>query len=228
MTTESDNQDCYLCGGEATQKDHVPPANLFGKPRPENLITVPICADCHSGTSEDDELFRTTLITQQDPGDPRVAAVWKTTQRGLSRNEARPFKGIVRLLPRVDVATEAGIIVGQTQGAVFKRPPAQKVIDRIVRGMYLHRFGTRLPDGYYVADFEMNPNLADLGAETLGAFQDSPLFETDDRVYQYRMVATPEDAAITTFICRFYERTELITWTLPDGFDEHAGTASTR
>ncbi|MBT3270480.1 hypothetical protein HN371_25275 [Candidatus Poribacteria bacterium] len=94
-------------------------------------------------------------------------------------------------------------------------------MDRLVRGMYWHRFGTRLPDGAYVADFAMDPNLADLDEGTTGVLQDSPLFETDDRVYQCRMVACADDPAATVFIRRCYERTEFGTWTLSDGLEEN-------
>jgi hypothetical protein len=50
---------CYLC--QCTEKltnDHLPPKNLFPKPRPINLITVPCCASCNGGFSKLDEQFR--------------------------------------------------------------------------------------------------------------------------------------------------------------------------
>src|SRR5579872_3566373 len=50
---------CYLCRGtENLTSDHLPPKNLFPKPRPANLITVPCCAACNEGFSKLDEQFR--------------------------------------------------------------------------------------------------------------------------------------------------------------------------
>jgi hypothetical protein len=50
---------CYLCKAkEDLTKDHVPPENLFPKPRPANLITVPCCRRCNGGFSKLDEQFR--------------------------------------------------------------------------------------------------------------------------------------------------------------------------
>ena len=50
---------CYLCrSNEKLTSDHLPPKNLFPKPMPKNLITVPCCASCNGGFSKLDEQFR--------------------------------------------------------------------------------------------------------------------------------------------------------------------------
>ena len=50
---------CYLCRAtENLTRDHVPPENLFPKPKPSNLITVPCCKTCNEGFSKLDEQFR--------------------------------------------------------------------------------------------------------------------------------------------------------------------------
>ena len=50
---------CYLCRStENLTSDHLPPKNLFPKPKPTNLITVPCCASCNGGFSKLDEQFR--------------------------------------------------------------------------------------------------------------------------------------------------------------------------
>jgi hypothetical protein len=50
---------CYLCGStENLTRDHIPPENIFPKPKPTNLITVPCCRKCNEGFSKDDEAFR--------------------------------------------------------------------------------------------------------------------------------------------------------------------------
>lgn len=50
---------CYLCRGtENLTRDHVPPENLFPKPKPSNLITVPCCKTCNESFSKLDEQFR--------------------------------------------------------------------------------------------------------------------------------------------------------------------------
>ena len=55
---------CYLCrSAENLTKDHLPPTNLFPKPKPNNLITVPCCAPCNAGFSKLDEQFRVFVST---------------------------------------------------------------------------------------------------------------------------------------------------------------------
>jgi hypothetical protein len=50
---------CYMCRStDKLTSDHVPPKNLFPKPRPKNLITVPCCESCNAGFSKLDERFR--------------------------------------------------------------------------------------------------------------------------------------------------------------------------
>ena len=50
---------CYLCGStQSITRDHVPPKNLFPKPRPSNLVTVPCCYKCNNRYSKEDEYFR--------------------------------------------------------------------------------------------------------------------------------------------------------------------------
>jgi hypothetical protein len=50
---------CAYCGSTSElTDDHIPPKNLFPKPRPENIITVKACKICVKDTSKDDEYFR--------------------------------------------------------------------------------------------------------------------------------------------------------------------------
>ena len=48
---------CCYCHNPSTTKDHIPPKNIFPKPRPTNLITVLSCKDCNEDPSLDDEYF---------------------------------------------------------------------------------------------------------------------------------------------------------------------------
>lgn len=52
------NTECYLCGGSAGTRDHIPPKGLFPRPRPSNLHTLPCCEGCNNRASGDDEYFR--------------------------------------------------------------------------------------------------------------------------------------------------------------------------
>ena len=58
---------CVYCGTYSRiTKDHIPPKNLFGQPRPSNLITVPCCDTCNISFSKDDEYFRFSISIRDD------------------------------------------------------------------------------------------------------------------------------------------------------------------
>lgn len=57
---------CYLCGGIADTRDHLPPKSFFPKPAPVNLITVPCCTSCNNQLSTLDETFRVFASTEEN------------------------------------------------------------------------------------------------------------------------------------------------------------------
>ena len=107
---------CVYCGfvGDITD-DHIPPENLFSKPRPDNLIKVPSCERCNRGFSRDDEYFRLMLIMREDVGlHPEYERLWPTVYRSLKRPEAQGFKtALLENLALRDVQTPGGLYVGR-------------------------------------------------------------------------------------------------------------------
>ena len=65
---------CPFCAKEKyLTDDHIPPKNLFPKPRPNTLITVPGCDECNRGNSKDDEYFRLMInMNHAVDGNPLV------------------------------------------------------------------------------------------------------------------------------------------------------------
>ena len=57
---------CTYCGGVAGSRDHIPPKNLFPKPRTNDLISVPSCVGCNKAFSKDDEYLRFVLTMRAD------------------------------------------------------------------------------------------------------------------------------------------------------------------
>ncbi len=57
--TETQDKLCVYCQEVVgSTDDHVPPALLFPKPRPSDLITVPACPQCNAGFEKDEEYIR--------------------------------------------------------------------------------------------------------------------------------------------------------------------------
>jgi hypothetical protein len=138
---------CAYCGNPATTRDHVPPEKLFTPPLPDNLITVPACEQCNNGASDDDEVFRNELsIMAGSFGESAKAAErLQPTMRGIQRNKAM-LRRMVPAAQLVERYTPSGLYLGHGYAVPVVPGLQQRVINRIVRGLYWHQFQTRLGD----------------------------------------------------------------------------------
>jgi hypothetical protein len=67
MTNGHREDICVICSNApATTREHVPAQQLFDRPLPGNLITVPSCEPCNSGSPRDDEFLRGFLLLLRD------------------------------------------------------------------------------------------------------------------------------------------------------------------
>lgn len=98
-----------MCGELATQRDHCPPKCLFPKPLSNDiqLITAPICEECHEGTEQDDEYFRAKIaLHHRARGHPAIEKgdLVERTFRGLKKPEAEGFRrAFVQDIRRLDL-----------------------------------------------------------------------------------------------------------------------------
>ncbi len=81
---------CPLCGNvKYLTREHIPPKNLFLKPRPKNTITVWTCKQCNSGYALDEEYFRVYITAGAQP-DSEGYRLWdeKVVSSTLRRSPA--------------------------------------------------------------------------------------------------------------------------------------------
>jgi hypothetical protein len=128
---------CAYCGEwlEIT-RDHVPPRSLFSKPRPNYLITVPSCYPCNKGFSKHDEYFNLVVRLNIDRNKfPNENADSVKAINNLARPESLGFAK--SLLQKYEPAP-ARLEVDRTRVGI--------VLCRIVRGLFYHNLGMRLPE----------------------------------------------------------------------------------
>ena len=147
MTTNLKQELCVYCGHPATTRDHIPPESLFTPPLPGNLVTVPACDDCNGGASRDDEVFRNELAFMAGSFGESVKATARLqpTLRGIRRNKATLAR-IVTSAQLVERYSPSGLYLGHGYAVPVIPGVQQRVITRIVRGLYWHHFQTRLAD----------------------------------------------------------------------------------
>lgn len=142
MTVPAQPKLCVLCGiREATTADHVPPKNIFPKPRPGDLITVPACLKCNNEGSKHDEEFRVALSLQLGIEIEATQKLWKAgALRSLMHNQ-RLANALGRNSWEVDIRSPQGIYLGKRRAVAIPVRPHNAVLDRTVRGLYFHHFG---------------------------------------------------------------------------------------
>lgn len=138
---------CVFCGEKKRcTKDHIPPKNLFN-PAPANLITVPACSQCNTGTSQDDEYFRIYITAREDiERDPLVKAPKEALIRNLQNPASSAFaKALNANLKIAERHTPSGILVDHKQVLVFDDVRIFGSIRKYIRGLYANQFGELLP-----------------------------------------------------------------------------------
>jgi hypothetical protein len=147
---------CVYCGGYGPlTKDHIPPKNLFAKPRPNDLITVPSCYKCHSSNSQvskDDEYFRLMLTSRDDTGNhPGVQQILPTVWRSLERVGGIGLReSLLKTVRWVEIWSRGGIYLGRRGTYDVNKMRLRRVATRITKGLFSHETSIRLPDSYEV------------------------------------------------------------------------------
>lgn len=128
----------------AETDDHVPPKCLFPQPRPSNLITVPSCGICNQGASADEEYFLASMMFTEAGSSPAGRALWQQKLRRMYAKNLGLRYRIAASLTQVNLVTPAGLFLGRrlAQNPDFAR--LEKVVVKIVRGLYYMEHGASL------------------------------------------------------------------------------------
>jgi len=142
---------CYICGKfGANSKDHVPPQGIYLKELKNignDLMTVPAHSQCNGGFSKDDEYFRFFLSIPSYWTNETARKLWKSKViSGLHKLEATIFrKSLLSLMEPVEIKTKSGIILGKSEQIKIDAERIDRIIERIVRGIYYYETKTIMP-----------------------------------------------------------------------------------
>lgn len=133
------NESCYWCGLPAESFEHVPSRSLFPKRRRKDLITVPSCIRHNEHLSDGDQLFRFYL--QAASHSPEAYALFSDkTMRSIERPQA------ATLVETIFAGSEPAFVEGGETLALKVDPKKHALyFEKIVRGLFFHRFGRLLP-----------------------------------------------------------------------------------
>lgn len=153
-----ERQKCYLCNKRrADTKDHVPPKSLFPYPKPSDLISgLPCCKKCNQSYSMDEEYFRDNLVLTAKPS-PAVKQLWEKARISCIRRPAK-LVSINKRIKRLNLVTEKGVYVGTNPGLEFSKPRTDRVIKKIIKGLFFHHTGRVMPSTVRIDDIYLNPD----------------------------------------------------------------------
>lgn len=207
---------CVYCHGEATTEDHVVAEGFFDQAPPGGYIKVPACYSCNNGYSRDEEYL---LVVVLGEATVRSATANRVLDRLSAANESgrRRRTGLARaLLARirpVEFHTPAGIYLGTAHASPLDVLRVNRVLTKIVRGLFFKQFGRILPQDARVY-VEIKPEPQMLASPVIqSALRQSPVSLGD--VFGYRVVVVPENPVCTAWAMAFYETVLAIAITGP-------------
>jgi len=204
------NQICYLCGiNPANSADHVPPKSLFPKNAQQKGHKLPACNKCNNLLHLDEEYIRDRFSIA---GHNETAR--EVFQQGTRRSYLRPYE-MLKSVTKLDlinrdtvsmtIKSPAGIHIGNATGIKIDSKRVDKVSVKIVKGLYYHYFGERIPNNY---SFDVYFDPPDWLPNLLG--KPSPLIGRFDEVFSYKGIVTQRDQSTGIWWLSFYKSLGLI------------------
>lgn len=141
---------CYLCGETVGLTDeHLPPVNLFPRPRPADLVTVRACQPHNGGFSLADEYFRIAVLGPAALSDATAKELWEgPIVRGLLRSVKRRAGFAIEFLEswkEFDIHDRTGGLVGKEPARLIRMERIRPTVERIVRGLIWLEYEHRRP-----------------------------------------------------------------------------------
>lgn len=192
--------------------DHIPPKNLFPKPRASNLITVPCCEACRAGWSKDDEYFRVAILSSARVAEEELSqGAIDSLCRSLGRIEQRGFaKNIMSSIEEINIFAKSGIYLGKETAFNFDANRIDRVTQRILRGLFFHEKGYPLPSEYEVFAIIQQFGLEKFLEKLPPRIQFPEVRIIQDGIFCYTLKETQEDPNSCIWILWFFKKLPLV------------------
>lgn len=197
-------------------REHFVPKGLWPGPRPRFTCTVPTCADCNAGASDDDAYFRNVLASQaagssEDAQRPVQGRVLRSLQKDKKR--AREVTCGLELRDRT---TPNGIWIGRYPSFVVKASRLDRILCKIVLGLHYVARKKPLPPthGVYIAS-SGDAAMLELVEGMLPGMTPELGFGTGDDVFLWRFNGDASDVHLTWWLLIFYRDVVFAGATLP-------------
>ena len=211
---------CVICNeNPATTKDHVPPKCLFAIKDRINLLKLPACSVCNNRSSKDDEYLRSVLISRADIEESQSTNELRSALiRSLSNLGQPGFqKAYARSVSSKRIFTPAGIFLGKHPVITVDNERLEKVLSKIIRGLYYHHMKKTLSREYLIKIISEDNlkrqalNTKEFIKSKIFCFLDQTwLYEIGKNTFHYKYLLTREDNCAGAWILRFYKKVHFL------------------
>lgn len=211
---------CVYCGKKTTiTRDHIPPKNLFSKPRPSNLISVPSCFRCNTGFSLDDEYFRLVIAIRDDIAN-NTQNILPKVLRSLEKTEKIGFlNSFLNSIQVVEnLKTELNNLDYEYKVDLSR---LNNVAARIIKGLFYHHFKEIIPPEYSVYAF-CSEGMKYLSSKSIIKIQNNIIIPISKQkvfkiepIFEYKFIVNNENKFFSSWLIRFFKKVYFLGFTLP-------------
>jgi hypothetical protein len=181
---------CVYCGDKpGTTNDHVPPQNLFPKPKPLNMVTVPCCEQCQAKYKKDEDVFMAWITF----GPAGVTAAGKLLWNQKLKRTYKKDRGVRNIIAKsfkqVNLETPGGIYLGKKLGISIDSERKNNVLGKIVRGLFWEECRERLPKDVPIEVFGIDGRDAQINELIAITDQAKTAWEG---IFEYRHIRAPD------------------------------------
>lgn len=138
---------CVYCGiRPGRTRDHLPPQNLFPKPKPVNMVTVPCCKECQMIFKKDEDVFMAWITFGPAGKSTAGKLLWEQKLKRTYKKDSGEKKVIARSFSQVSMKTPGGIYLCERLAISIDPERKNNVLRKIVRGLFWVEYKERLPE----------------------------------------------------------------------------------
>ena len=215
LSSSRDYSICCYCHNTATTKDHVPPKNIFPRPRPTNLITVPSCKTCNEDPSLDDEYFG-LIIAAGSAGHPQASELFRGKVKKKTKSHPALAKLLLDNISKKDIYS-GNIYIGTQYELKIEGKRFNPIMIRITKGLYWYHFRKPLPVNHKINVSKVPPEISRTQKDMINTLDN---YSIGDDVFQYRFYRDPNNSLLTYWFFLFFKSLFIMTTSDLELFDE--------
>ncbi|SRR6266849_892894 len=197
---------CMFCGGDESlgpmNKEHFVPRALWAGKRPPGTITLPAHISCNRAFSDDNDYFRTWLVSQEGTEHSEADKIRNGPVLRMARNRRRQYTRYIQDFAFRPRFTESGIFLGYQGSFAFEYQRIYRVMKNVVKGLFYFLQGRPLLSTTYIGVYD-HPNDPHPQTESLVSKM-SPWYGFGDTVFGWRHVFCENMEQMACLMC-FYQ-----------------------